>query len=143
MTMAQPTPLRPIPLADDGQPARRMFIRNLDLDCWIGIHRHERNAYQRVRINIDLTVRDLAPIEDSIANVIDYDDIVAGVEAIVNSGHINLVETLADLIGDFCMADRRVTNARIKVEKLDAIARAASVGIEIERHASPAYSKGQ
>ncbi len=134
--MPQPTPLRPMPLVDDGKPARRMFIHDLTLECWIGIHHHERDAKQRVRINIDLTVRDLAPVEDSIANVIDYDDIIAGVEAIVNSGHINLVETLADLIADFCMADPRVTRARIKVEKLDALAQAASAGIEIERQAS-------
>ncbi len=140
--MPQPTPLRPVPLADEGRPARRMFIRDLTLDCWIGVHRHERDANQRVRINIDLTVRDLAPVEDSIANVIDYDDIIAGVEAIVNSGHINLVETLADLIGDFCMADRRVTNARIRVEKLDAIAQAVSAGIEIERNASLGSRRG-
>ena len=135
--MPQPTPLRPIPVANDGQPARRMFIRDLTLDCWIGIHRHERQANQRVRINIDLTVRDFAPVEDSIANVIDYDDIIAGVETIVNSGHINLVETLADLIGDFCMADRRVTKALIEVEKLDALAQAASAGVVIERNAGP------
>ena len=135
--MPQPTPLRPMPLVDDGKPARRMFIHDLTLDCWIGIHHHERDAKQRVRINIDLTVRDLVPVEDSIANVIDYDHLIAGIEAIVESGHINLVETLADLIGDFCMADQRVTRARIKVEKLDALAQAASAGIEIERHASP------
>ncbi len=133
--MPQPTPLRPIPIANDELSVRRMFIRDLTLDCWIGIHRHERDANQRVRINIDLTVRELAPVEDSIANVVDYDDIIAGVEAIVNSGHINLVETLADLIADFCMADPRVTNARIRVEKLDAIAQAASAGVEIERNA--------
>lgn len=135
--MPQPTPLRPLPLTDDGRPTRRMFIRDLTLDCWIGIHHHERDSDQRVRINIDLTVRDLAPVDDSIANVIDYDDIIAGVEAIVKSGHINLVETLADLIGDFCMTDPRVMTAKIKVEKLDAIARAASAGVEIERNASP------
>ena len=134
--MPQPTPLRPIPIANDGLSVRRMFIRDLILDCWIGIHRHERDANQRVRINIDLTVREFAPVEDSIANVVDYDQIIAGVEAIVNSGHINLVETLADLIADFCMADSRVTNARIRVEKLDAIAQAASAGVEIERNAS-------
>jgi dihydroneopterin aldolase len=135
--MPQPTPLRPMPLVDDGKPARRMFIHDLTLDCWIGIHHHERDAKQRVRINIDLTVRDLVPVEDSIANVIDYDHLIDGIEAIVESGHINLVETLADLIGDFCMADQRVTRARIRVEKLDALAQAASAGIEIERHASP------
>lgn len=136
--MPQPTPLRPMPLVDDGKPARRMFIHDLTLDCWIGIHHHERDAKQRVRINIDLTVRDLVPVEDSIANVIDYDHLIAGIEAIVESGHINLVETLADLIGDFCMADRRVTKALIEVEKLDALAQAASAGVVIERNAGPA-----
>ena len=81
-------------------------------------------------------MRDLVPVEDSIANVIDYDHLIDGIEAIVESGHINLVETLADLIGDFCMADSRVTNAKIRVEKLEAFTQAASTGIEIERIAS-------
>lgn len=135
--MTEPTPLRPLPTIDDGRPARRMFIHDLMLKCWIGIHHHEQGSDQRVRINIDLSVHDLTPVDDSIANVIDYDDIIAGVEAIVQSGHINLVETLADLIGDFCMADPRVSYAKIKVEKLDAIAQAGSAGIEIERRAAP------
>ena len=135
--MTQPTPLRPLPLADAEQPTRRMFICDLLLDCWIGVYRHERDADQRVRINIDLTVRDDRPADDSIANVINYDDIVAGVKAIVNSGHINLVETLADRIGDVCMEDPRVLTARVRVEKLDAVAEAAGVGVEIERVARP------
>lgn len=135
--MPQPTPLRPLPVANDGNSARRIFIHDLVVNCWIGIHSHEKDADQRVRINIDLSVRDSTPIDDNIANVIDYDDLISGVEAIVNSGHINLVETLADLIGDFCMADSRVMTARIKVEKLDAISQAGSAGIEIERNAYP------
>lgn len=126
-----------MPLADAEQPTRRMFIRDLLLDCWIGVYRHERDADQRVRINIDLAVRDDRPADDSIANVINYDDIVAGVKAIVNSGHINLVETLADRIGDVCMEDPRVLTARVRVEKLDAVAEAAGVGVEIERVARP------
>ncbi len=135
--MTRPTPLRPVPLADRDHPARRMFIRDLILDCWIGIHHPERDADQRVRINIDLTLSDDRPIDDSIANVINYDDVVAGVKTIIDSGHINLVETLADRIGDFCMEDPRVLAARVRVEKLDAIAQAASAGVEIERIAGP------
>jgi len=130
--MTQPTPFRPSPRLD-ARPARRLFIRDLMIDASIGIHRHERQGDQRVRINIDLSVRDETPVNDSIANVISYDDIVAGIKAIVAEGHINLVETLAERIGDFCMADRRVTAARVRVEKLDAIAEAQSVGVEIER----------
>ncbi len=130
--MTQPTPLRPSPLAG-AKAARRLFVRDLMIDASIGIHSHEQNGDQRVRVNIELDVRDETPVNDSIANVISYDDIVAGIKAIVAGGHINLVETLADRIGDFCMADRRVARARIRVEKLDAIREAQSVGVEIER----------
>ncbi len=131
--MSQATPLKPAPLADGGAPTRRIFIHDLTLDCRIGVHRHEKDAGQRVRINIELAVRDDGPIDDKIANVVSYDDIVAGVKAVVARGHVNLVETLAERIGDFCMADARVAAVRVRVEKLDAIREAASVGVEIER----------
>lgn len=131
--MSRPTPLRTVALPDAGAATRTLFIRDLMLECSIGIHSHERDADQRVRVNIDLTVRDDRPVDDKIANVISYDDIVGGITAIVAGGHINLVETLADRIGDFCMSDPRAVAARVRVEKLDAIAEAASVGVEIER----------
>ena len=131
--MSRATPLRPVPPAEAGAATRTMFVRGLMLNCSIGVHPHERSADQRVRIDIDLTVRDDRRLDDDIANVISYDDIVDGVKAIVAAGHINLVETLADRIGDFCTADSRVVAARVRVEKLDAIAEAASVGVEIER----------
>ena len=48
-------------------------------------------------------------------------------------GHINLVETLAEKIAALCLVDERVRSVRIRAEKLDVYAEAASVGIEIER----------
>ncbi len=131
--MSRTPSLKPVPLAEAGAGVRTMFVRGLTLDCSIGIHSHERVADQRVRIDIDLTVRDHTPVADDIANVISYDDIVDGVKAVIAAGHVNLVETLAERIGDFCMADRRVVAARVRVEKLGAIAEAAGVGVEIER----------
>ena len=110
-----------------------MFIRELVLECAIGVHSHERGVRQQVRIDIDLTVRDDTPVADNIANVVSYDDIVDGVKAVIAAGHINLVETLAERVGDVCMADHRVVAARVRVEKGDAIAEAAGVGVEIER----------
>jgi dihydroneopterin aldolase len=131
--MIRATPLGPVALSDTRPKVRAMFIRDLVIECSIGIHRHERGAPQRVRIDIDLTVRDDAPVDDNITNVISYDDIVEGVKSVAAAGHINLVETLADRIGDFCMTDRRVTRARVRVEKQGAVADVAGVGIEIER----------
>jgi dihydroneopterin aldolase len=134
--MSPPTPLRPAPVSITDRPTRRMFIRNLVLDCWIGIHHFERDADQQVCIDIDLTMDDRRPLDDNIANVLDYDQVVAGVKAIIAAGHINLVETLADRIVEFCIGDPRVLHARVRVEKPGAISEAAAAGIEVERGAS-------
>ena len=115
--------------------ARWIIIRDLTLDCRIGVYDIERDADQPVVFNIELGVRDNGPIEDAIANVIDYDHIVAGVKAIIAAGHINLIETLADRIGDFCLTDRRVVRVRVRAEKPAAVAEAAGVGVEIVRNA--------
>lgn len=113
---------------------RQVFIHDLILPCNIGIHRHEKGAPQRVRINLDLTTREAdAPINDSIGNVVCYEDVATGVRAIVGAGHINLVETLAERLAEFCLRDIRVEAVRIRVEKLDVFPDAASVGIEIVR----------
>jgi hypothetical protein len=44
--------------ADTVHATRHMFIRDLVLDASIGVHKHEHQAVQRVRINIDLAVTD-------------------------------------------------------------------------------------
>lgn len=132
----QATPLRPAALADAGAAVRKLFVRGLTLDCSIGVHSHERGTDQRVRIDIELTVRDDKPLDDNIANVVSYDDVVDGVKAVIAAGHINLVETLAERIADFCLSDRRVVAARVRVEKSGAIVEAAGVGVEIERFAA-------
>jgi 7,8-dihydroneopterin aldolase/epimerase/oxygenase len=51
----------------------------------------------------------------------------------VASGHVLLVETLAERIAESCLTDRRVHLARIRVEKLDVFPDSTSAGVEIER----------
>lgn len=130
--LLQPATRRDVAVAELG--IRHVFIRDLMLPCNIGVHRHERDAPQRVRINLDLAVRETdAPIHDSIANVVCYEDVAKGVRAIVGDGHVNLVETLAERIAAFCLEDERVETVRARVEKLDVFPDAASVGVEIVR----------
>ena len=57
------------------------------------------------------------------------------IRAIVNHGHINLAETLAERIAVACFEDSRVRTARVRVEKLHAVPGAESAGVEIERTA--------
>lgn len=120
-------------IADGRNAIRHVFIRDLLLICRIGVHRHEHRASQRVRINLDLAVCDERALHDDLANVVCYEQITDGVRALVDGRHIRLVETLAEEIAAFCLADRRVRSARIRVEKLDVFRDAGSVGVEIER----------
>jgi dihydroneopterin aldolase len=113
---------------------RHVFVRDLEIIALLGVHEHEKRKAQRIIVNIDLSVReDLANLADDIKNVVSYEAVVQRVEAIVAQGHVHLVETLAERIADACLADERVSAARVRVEKPDIIPNARSVGVEIER----------
>lgn len=132
--MTRPNKVRPLRLQETKQSFRLVFIRDLVIPWLIGVHRHEHEGKQRVRINIELKVaEDDRPIDDSLPNVVCYEALVDGIRDLADSGHVNLVETLADRIAERCLADGRVSKATVRVEKLDVFDDVASVGIEIER----------
>ena len=133
----QPKIVYPRPASDITPRIRQVFVRDLVLPCRIGAYRHERGAPQRVRINVNLAVQEGdAAIDDQLANVVSYEKIIEGVRQVAQSGHINLVETLAERIAALSLSDPRVRSVRVRVEKLDVFPDAASVGIEIERHSA-------
>lgn len=135
MSTSQPAKVvQPLRIADAKNSIRHVFIRDYMVDCSIGIHGHEKDNDQRVRINLDLAVVEGGqPFDDDIQNVICYEQMANGILQIVGQGHVNLVETLAENIATMCLEDRRVTSVRVRVEKLDILADAESVGVEIER----------
>jgi dihydroneopterin aldolase len=133
-------------IADAARGLRHVFLRDLVLPASIGVHPHEHAAVQRVRINVDLGVEDDGARalsrpsvghpgvgRDDLRRVVDYEGVANAVRAIVAAGHVMLVETLAERIAESCLADPRVHLARVRVEKLDVFADAASAGVEIER----------
>ena len=133
MTVDPATVVHPLRIADARNALRHVFVRDLVLSCTIGVHRHEHTDAQRIRINLDLAVREGRDLDDSLANVVCYERIVTGVREIVSRGHINLVETLAEEIAGMCLKDWRVRSVRARIEKLDVFADVTSVGVEIER----------
>src|SRR5882724_3590329 len=111
---------------------RHVFVRDLELKALLGIYDHERIEPQRIIVNIDLSVKEGLG-DDDIGHVVSYEIVVKKVEAIIAEGHINLVETLCELIAAACLRDKRVMAARVRIEKPDIIPNARSVGVEIER----------
>jgi dihydroneopterin aldolase len=135
--MTDRTNVQPLRIADARKRIRHVFVRDLQLNANIGVYHREKGQAQPVRINVDLTVEETdGELEDKLSNVVDYGEVVDGIKRILAGGHLNLVETLAERIADFCLADRRVRVARVRVEKLEVIAEARSVGVEIEREST-------
>ena len=124
----------PLRIADARKSLRHVFIRDLILNCTIGIHAHEKDGPQRIRINLDLAAAEGdQPLNDDINNVTCYEKLAAGIKSIVSRGHINLVETLAEEIAEMSLANHQVQMVRVRIEKLDIFENAGSVGVEIER----------
>lgn len=132
--MSQSPKVQPLRIADAETSIRHVFIRDLLLNSFIGVYKHEHQKQQRIRINLDLAVREDIPVSnDSLEEVVSYEDVVDGIRKMVDSGHVNLVETLADRIAEMCLEDKRVRTARVRIEKLDVFPDAESAGVEIER----------
>ena len=121
-------------LADQG--LTRVFIRDLVLQASIGIYDHEKLKPQRVRFDIELLARlpEGGPDDLDPRDIVSYELVVKRIKKLLAAGHVNLVETLAERVAELTLKDRRVTAARVRVEKLD-VYKGAAVGVEIERRA--------
>ena len=124
-------------IADAQTLIQHVFIRDLTLTALIGVYSHEKENPQPIRINLDLAVKEnVTANKDRLADVVSYEEIADGVRKLISSGHVNLVETLAQQIADMCFGHQRVQTVRVRVEKLAVFEDAVSAGVEIERYRS-------
>jgi 7,8-dihydroneopterin aldolase/epimerase/oxygenase len=122
------------PVTAAGGLIYRVFVRDLVLEARIGVHPHERQGRQRVRVNMELEVAPgTALLKDDLRNTVCYDELVGAVQELAAGPHIQLAETMAERILELCLADERVRRARVVVEKLDVYGNGAAVGVEMER----------
>ncbi|MBY0428876.1 MAG: dihydroneopterin aldolase [Alphaproteobacteria bacterium] len=113
---------------------RTIFIKNWIIDAGIGIHAHEQNKKQRIRLNITFFQDDMVPfISKKIGDVVDYEVHKNKIQAIIDLKHEPLVETLADRIAQSCLDDKMVNRVIIELEKLVILPGTESCGVIIER----------
>ena len=118
-----------------GRPARRVFVRDLELMARVGIFEVEKRYVQRIVVSVDLAVvDDYDGTSDRLEDVVDYGRIVAAIRTIVDGEHFHLIETLAERIASASLEDRRILSVRVTIEKPDILPGCRSVGIAIERH---------
>ena len=135
--LASPGSTVGLPSAAGGRALRRVFVRDLELMASVGVFELEKRYEQRLIISVDLLVLDTYDGKsDSLSAVLDYGSVIAGIRTIVESGHPNLLETLAERIAERCLADARVMRAVVRLEKPDIVPGCRTVGIEIVRDQS-------
>jgi dihydroneopterin aldolase len=112
----------------------RIFLRGVELDARVGVHRVERERPQRLLLDLTLFVTRSGDAEsDRLADVLNYERIVEAARALCAGRHINLLETLAERIAGACLAEPLVEGVRVSVAKPDIFTDVAAVGVEIER----------
>ena len=113
---------------------RTIYIKNWIVDAGIGIHPHEQNKKQQIRLNITFFQDDIAPFSSKkIADVVDYEVHKNKLQALIDSKHEALVETLADRIAQSCLEDTMVLRVVVELEKLAILPGTESCGVIIER----------
>ena len=113
---------------------KKVIIKDLLLNFVIGYYSAERAKKQNVKFNIELNYTDQKNLNDKdIKSIVDYGRIIKVIKNMTKNKHYNFLESLADDLFDELFKDERIDKIKLKIEKLDAIREAASVGIEITK----------
>ena len=119
---------------DNFKYKRKVIIKNLVLNIFIGIHNFEKKKKQRVRFNIDVVTNpNIMPNNKDLTTILNYEDLINKIKLLVKKQHHELIEDLAENIFKIIFQNRLVKKTSIKIEKLDIIKNSESVGIEFSK----------
>lgn len=115
-----------------------IYLRDLRVDCVIGVFEWERRLKQAVHIDLDLAAdARRAAASDRIEDALDYKATARRLIEYVGSSQFRLVETLAERIAEIALKEFKTPWVRVRVNKKGAVRGASDVGVEIERGTRP------
>ena len=113
---------------------RKVLINDLTLKMSIGIHDFEKMKKQEVKFNINIDINPLlAPIENKLNSIINYETVVKDVTKLTKDRHYQLLETLAEDIFFILFKNTNIKKIKLKIEKTQIIKNTSSVGVEITK----------
>ena len=114
---------------------RKVVIKNLILNIFIGIHDFEKKKKQKVRFNIVVeTNPNTKPSNKDFSTIVDYETLVNKIKELVKKQHHELLEELAENIFKIIFQNKLVKKANVKLEKLHIIKESESVGVDITKY---------
>ena len=113
---------------------RKVIIKDLILNIFVGIHNFEKKKRQRVRFNIEIMTNPYVfPNNKDLKSIINYEEIVYKIEKLTNLKHHELLEDLSENIFNMLFQNKLVKKVNLKIEKIDIIKKTKSVGIEVSK----------
>ncbi len=112
----------------------KIFIRDLALRCIIGIFPEERREKQDVVINVEMhTDLRAAGRSDDLKDTVNYKSIKKAILKLVESSSFQLIESLAERIADIALAQEKVKQVVVTIDKPGALRFARASAVEITR----------
>jgi dihydroneopterin aldolase len=111
-----------------------VYLRDLKIECVIGIYEWERRLKQALYIDLDMAA-DIARAAktDAIGDTLDYKAVAKRLQQFVGESQFQLVETLAERIAGIVLTEFKVPWVRVRINKKGAVRGADAVGVMIER----------
>ena len=111
-----------------------IYIRDLKIECVIGVYEWERRVKQTVILDLDLAadIRRAAQT-DHIDDTVNYKAVAKRLMAYIGASEFQLVETLAERVAEILLNEFALPWVRVKVNKKGALRGATDVGVIIER----------
>jgi len=106
-----------------------VFVKNLILKPIIGYHAYERIKPQRIRLNIQILNSKKRVEDGNLHTIINYEEVVTLVKKLLLQKY-NFLESFADDFFKNIFKNKYVESAILKIEKLEVMKDAESVGIE-------------
>ena len=114
--------------------ADTVFIEDLRIETIIGIYDWEREIRQIVSIDLEMASdNSKAAATENIDDALNYKAVAKRLIQFVEESEFQLVETMAERIGEIVLNEFKVPWMRLKLSKPGAVTGSRAVGVIIER----------
>jgi len=112
----------------------RIFIDNLEVLGFLGIHPHEQAQRQLIRISVGI-ITDIknAAKTDDIHQTANYSTLSRQIIKYVEEKHFLTIEALIESLAQLILKMDHILEVQLRIEKPDAVPLADCVGVEITR----------
>ena len=120
--------------SDHGSGRTVIFLRELFRDVDIGIHVHEVGRPQKLRFDIEVIILNSeSPKSDKISDVVNYEYLLESIDDSIRETRVSLLESLGSRILNKLLAPLPVSEATVKITKMDILEGDANFGCQMSR----------